>query len=169
MKNIVLTGFMGTGKSVVGRILSEKLSYTFIDSDSLIEEEQQESITEIFKKYGEAAFRDIEAEIISRLSALEKAVISTGGGAVLRKSNIENLRKKGVIVCLTAKAETILSRVENSDERPLLQTDNQLEKIRELLIIREPYYKNADLSIETDGKNPEEIAAEILENLAEKI
>jgi shikimate kinase len=160
---------MGTGKSAVGKILAEKLSYTLIDLDSLIEKEQKMSITEIFSKYGEAAFRDIEAELISRLSDLEKVVISTGGGAVLRKSNIENLRKNGVIICLTAKAETIISRVENSDERPLLKVDNPLQKIRELLIIREPYYKNADISIQTDGKNPEEIAAEILENLTGKI
>lgn len=169
MKNIVLTGFMGTGKSAVGKILSEELSFTPIDSDSIIEKEQQTSIADIFRDYGEAVFRDIEEEVISRLSDLENVIIATGGGVVLRKVNMDKLRKKGVIVCLTAEAETILKRVENDGERPLLQTDNPLQKIKELLIIREPYYKNADIFINTEGKSPEDIAAEILNNLTGKI
>lgn len=165
MKNIVLTGFMGTGKSEVGRILSEKLSCSMFDSDSLIEKEQRMSITDIFRKHGEAVFRDIESEVISRLSDMENVVIATGGGAVLRKSNIDKLRKNGVIVCLTAKAETILERVKNNNERPLLQVENPLEKVMELLTIREPYYKNADILVDTEGKSPEEIAEEILRKL----
>ncbi len=162
MKNLVLTGFMGTGKSEVGRILSEKLLYTLIDSDSMIEKEQNMSITDIFRLHGEEAFRDIESDVISRLSKLENVVISTGGGAVLRESNLDTLREKGLIVCLTAEAETIFKRVENNQDRPLLQVDNPLQKIRELLLIREPYYKNADIIINTEGKSPEDIAFEIL-------
>lgn len=160
---------MGTGKSAVGRILSEKLSFTMIDSDSVVEREQQASIADIFKERGEAAFRDIEADVIRRLSELENVVIATGGGVVLRKSNIDNLRKKGVIVCLTAKAETILRRVENTNERPLLQTDNPLQKIKELLNIREPHYKNADIFIDTEGKRPEDVATEILKIIASNV
>lgn len=165
MKNIVLTGFMGTGKSAVGRILSKELTYAFIDSDCEIEKEQKMSITEIFKNYGEAKFRDIESDIIKRLSEMEGVVISTGGGVVLRESNIENLRKKGVIVCLTASAETILKRVKQSNDRPLLQVDNPLQRIKELLTSREQCYRNADITISTEGKSSKEIASEILEKL----
>lgn len=165
MKNIVLTGFMGTGKSGVGRILAKKLSYILIDSDAEIEKEQKMSITDIFKQHGEAIFRDIESDIIKRLSDMENVVISTGGGAVLRESNIENLRKKGVIVCLTASPETILRRVEHSNERPLLHVDNPLQKIKELLNSREQYYRNADITISTEGKGLREIASEVLEKV----
>lgn len=165
MKNIVLTGFMGTGKSGVGKILSKKLSYILIDSDTEIEKEQKMSITDIFRQHGEAIFRDIESDIIKRLSEMENVVISTGGGVVLRESNIENLRKKGVIVCLTASAETILRRVEHSNDRPLLQVDNPLQKIKELLNSREQYYRNADITISTEGKSLKEIASEILGKL----
>lgn len=165
MKNIVLTGFMGTGKSGIGRILSKKLSYTLIDSDAEIEKEQKMSITDIFRQHGEATFRDIESDVIKRLSEMANVVISTGGGVVLRESNIENLRKNGVIVCLTASAETILRRVEHSNDRPLLQVDNPLQKIKEMLSSREQYYRNADITISTEGKSPKEIASEILEKL----
>lgn len=165
MKNIVLTGFMGTGKSGVGKILSKELSYILIDSDAEIEKEQKMSITDIFRQHGEAIFRDIESDIIKRLSEMENVVISTGGGVVLRESNIENLRKKGVIVCLTASAETILRRVEHSNDRPLLQVDNPLQKIKELLNSREQYYRNADITISTEGKSLKEIASEILGKL----
>ncbi len=165
MKNIVLTGFMGTGKSEVGRILAEKLYFDFIDSDSELEREQKMSITEIFKNYGETFFRDIESNMIERLSEMEGVVISTGGGVVLRENNIENLKKKGVIVCLTASAETILRRVQQSNNRPLLQVDNPLQKIKELLSSREQYYRNADITISTEGKSAKEIASEILRKL----
>ncbi len=165
MKNIVLTGFMGTGKTKVGKILSDMLSYRLIDSDSIIEKEQKMSITDIFKEYGEPAFRDIEAHIIKRLSEMENVVISTGGGVVLRESNIENLRKNGVIVCLTASAEAILKRIEKNTDRPLLQVEDPLNRINELLKSREQFYRNADIIINTEGKSPQEIAEEIIEKV----
>jgi len=165
LKNIVLTGFMGTGKTKVGKILSDMLSYRLIDSDSIIEKEQKMSITDIFKEYGEPAFRDIEAHIIKRLSEMENVVISTGGGVVLRESNIENLRKNGVIVCLTASAEAILKRIEKNTDRPLLQVEDPLNRINELLKSREQFYRNADIIINTEGKSPQEIAEEIIEKV----
>lgn len=162
MKNIVLTGFMGTGKTQVGRILSQRLGYKLMDVDDNIEREQKMKITEIFKNYGEPAFRDMESAVIKRLSEMDRAVISTGGGAVLRQENMDNLRKKGVIVCLTASPETILKRTGNNNDRPLLRVENPLQKIKELLQIRTPYYEKADIMIDTNGKSPFEVADEII-------
>lgn len=162
MKNIVLTGFMGTGKTEVGRILSRKLGYSLVDADAEIEKEQGMTITAIFKQYGEPKFRDIESNVIKRLSEMKNAIISTGGGAVLRQENMDNLRKNGVIVCLTASPETILKRTSNNNDRPLLQVENPLQKIRELLEFRRPYYEKADIMIDTEGKSPLEVAEEII-------
>lgn len=165
MKNIVLTGFMGTGKSEVGRILAQKLGYTLVDADSEIEKEQGMTIKEIFKQYGEPRFREIEADMIKRLSEIERSIISTGGGAVLRQENMDNLRRKGVIVCLTASPETILKRTSNNNDRPLLQVENPLQKIKELLEFRRPYYERADVMIDTENKTPLEVADEIIEKV----
>ena len=162
MKNIVLTGFMGTGKTQVGKILSQRLGYKLVDVDDNIEREQKLKITEIFKNYGEPAFRDIESAEIKRLSEIDKAVISTGGGAVLRQENMDNLRKKGVIICLTASPQTILKRTDSNNDRPLLQVENPLQKIKDLLQIRTPYYEKADIIIDTEGKSPVEVAEEII-------
>lgn len=163
MKNIVLTGFMGTGKTEVGRILSLKLGYSLVDADTEIEKEQGITITEIFKQYGEIKFREIESDVIKRLSELENTVISTGGGAVLRQENMDNLRKNGIVICLTASPETILKRTSNNNDRPLLQVENPLQKIKELLEFRRPYYEKADIMIDTEGKSPLQVAEEIIE------
>ncbi|HAK88377.1 MAG TPA: shikimate kinase [Nitrospiraceae bacterium] len=165
MKNIVLTGFMGTGKTEVGRILAQKLGYTLVDADTEIEKEQKTTITEIFKQYGEPKFREIESGVIKRLSEMEKAVISTGGGAVLKQENMDNLRKRGVIFCLTASPETILERTSINNDRPLLQVENPLQKIKELLEFRRPYYEKADIMIDTEDKSPMEVAEEIIEKV----
>jgi shikimate kinase len=165
MKNIVLIGFMGTGKTEVGRILSRKLGYVLVDADTEIEKEQGITITEIFKQYGEPKFREIESNVIKRLSEIKNAVISTGGGAVLRQENMDNLRKNGVIICLTASSETILKRTGNNNDRPLLQVDNPLQKIKELLEFRRPYYEKADIMIDTEGKSPLQVAEEIIEKV----
>ncbi|MBI3592190.1 MAG: shikimate kinase [Nitrospirae bacterium] len=163
MKNIVLTGFMGTGKTEVGRILSQRLGYMLIDVDSEIEREQKLAITEIFRRFGEPEFRDMESDAIRRLSEMENLVISTGGGAVLRQENMDNLREKGVIVCLAASPETILKRTCSNNDRPLLQVDNPLQKIKELLDFRRPYYEKADIMVDTEEKTPLEVAEEIME------
>lgn len=162
MKNIVLTGFMGTGKTEVGRILSRKLGYLLVDADTEIEKEQGMTITEIFKQYGEPKFRDIESNVIKRLSEMKNAIISTGGGAVLRQENMDNLRKNGIIVCLTASPKTILKRTSNNNDRPLLQVESPLQKIKELLEFRRPYYEKADIMIDTEGKSPLQVAEEII-------
>lgn len=165
MKNIVLTGFMGTGKTEVGKILSRKLGYVLVDVDTEIEKEQGITITEIFRQCGEPRFREIEADVIKRLSEIKNAVISTGGGAVLRQENIDNLRKNGIIICLTASEETILKRTSNNNDRPLLQVENPLQKIKELLDFRKPYYEKADIMIDTEDKTPIQVAEEIIKRV----
>ena len=165
MRNIVLTGFMGTGKTEVGRLLSEKLGYTLIDVDGEIEKEQGMTITEIFRQHGEPRFRDIESAAIKRLSDLERAVISTGGGAVLRQENMDSLREKGVIVCLTATPGTIVKRTSGNNDRPLLQVENPIKKIEELLEFRKPYYEKADIMVDTENKKPYEVAEEIVKRI----
>lgn len=167
MKNIVLTGFMGTGKTVVSKIISKKLGYKLIDIDSIIEKEQNMTITDIFKHFGETKFREIESDVIKRISDIENAVISTGGGAVLKEENLNNLKKRGIIFCLSATPETILKRTINNNTRPLLQVENPLEKIKELLNIRRPFYEKADFIIDTENRSPFEIADEIIKKIKE--
>ncbi len=167
MKNIVLTGFMGTGKSEVGRKLAERLGMTLVELDAEIEKAEGMTIKEIFSRFGESYFRDRETETVKRFEDRENIVISTGGGVVMREENMESLRKKGVIVCLTATPETVLSRTGGSDERPLLNVEDPLEKIRELLESRRPFYERADIVIETDSLTPAEVAEEIIEKMKE--
>jgi shikimate kinase len=163
MKNIVLTGFMGAGKTAVGRELSRILGWKLIDLDDEIVKARNMTVSEIFSKMGEPAFRDIETEMIREISKKRNVIISTGGGAVLRQENTDLLREHGVIVCLWATPETVLSRTRGNNERPLLQTGDPLGRIKELLEFRRPFYEKADVVIETDQKTPFHIAKEILE------
>lgn len=163
MKNIVLTGFMGTGKTAAGRELSAMLGMKLIDIDAEIERSQKMTINDIFKNYGEGRFREIESEIIKRFSEKKNIIISTGGGAILKKVNMDNLRKNGIIFCLSASPQAILERTRTSEDRPLLKVADPLAKIRELLDHRRPFYEEAGTRIETEGKTPMQIAEEIAE------
>ena len=163
MKNIVLTGFMGTGKTTIGRALAKKLQMRLVDIDEEIEKEQKMSINDIFSRHGEPHFRDIETAMIQELSRDKNIIISTGGGAVLRDENMEALKENGIIFCLNATAETILERTGRSKDRPLLKVENPKEKINELLAYRRPFYERAGIMIETDGKTPLEVMQEIME------
>lgn len=165
MKNIVLTGFMGTGKTEVGKELSRLLDMKLIDVDTEIEKSRKLTINDIFKKFGEPRFREIETEMIKNLSEKKNIIISTGGGAVLKQENTDALRKNGVIVCLTASPETILKRTSRNSDRPLLQVGNPFKKIKELLNFRTPFYEKADIMIDTEGKAPLHIAEEIIERV----
>lgn len=162
-KNIVLTGFMGSGKTAVGRLLAERLGMAFVDVDTEIELAQGMSIPEIFGRFGEPRFRAIETEMIRRISGRKNAIISTGGGAVLREENMEALRENGIIFCLSAEPETILERTKGDDNRPLLKVDDPMAKIKELLVFRRPFYEKAGTMIVTDGRSPSEVADEIIE------
>lgn len=162
-RNIVLTGFMGTGKTAVGRELAASLRRELIDIDAEIEKSQGMTISEIFSRFGEPGFRDIEAETIRTIASTQSScVISTGGGAVIRQENIDALKQNGVIVCLTAEPETILKRTAGNKDRPLLQVKDPLTRIREMLDFRMKYYEKADIMIDTDDKSPLQIAGEIM-------
>jgi shikimate kinase len=168
MKNIVLTGFMGTGKTAVGRELARLLNMKLVDVDTEIENSRQTTINEIFKQFGELRFREIEIEMIRKLSQRKDVIISTGGGAVLRQENVDVLRDQGIIICLMAMPETILKRTLHSSHRPLLQVEDPFGKIKELLDFRRPFYEKADIMIDTDDKTPRQIAEEIIEKLKDK-
>ncbi|MCS7215593.1 MAG: shikimate kinase [Thermodesulfovibrio sp.] len=160
--NIILIGFMGTGKSTVGKLVSEKLRYIFIDIDELIEKTVGMKISEIFKRFGEARFRDIETEMIKLLIKKRGQVISTGGGVVLREENMLNLKKSGILFCLKANENTIFERIKNCKNRPLIQVENPQERIKKLMDERRPFYEQADFVIDTNGLSPEEVAITII-------
>jgi shikimate kinase len=165
MKNIVLTGFMGAGKSVVGRKLAERLEMNVVDTDAVIEEESGMNISEIFRRFGEAHFRELESEAVRKVSTLKDHVIITGGGVALNKDNIENLRKKGVIVHLHAEPEVIYKRVKDEIHRPLLQIEDPLKKIKELLEQRAPFYANSNIEVDTSKLSVDEVVEEILNEI----
>jgi shikimate kinase len=126
------------------------------------------TINEIFQQLGEPRFREIESEIIKQVSENKNVIISTGGGAVLKQENTDALREHGVIVYLTAGPETILKRTRRTMDRPLLRVENPLERIKELLELREPFYGKADIMIDTENKTPLRIAEEIIERMKEE-
>ncbi len=165
MKNIVLIGFMGCGKTVVASQLARILGMKVIDVDTEIEKSAEMTINEIFKQFGEPRFREIETETIKQVSENNNVIISTGGGAVLKQENMDAMRGKGVIVCLNAAPETILERTKSTRDRPLLIVEKPLERIKKLLEFRKPFYEKADIMIDTESKTPLEIAEEIIERI----
>lgn len=166
VKNIILTGFMGSGKTEVGKRLAKRLGYTFIDTDLLIEEKTGKSISEIFSRDGEPFFRATETLVLEELSGVKEHVISTGGGIVTRKENILHLKKIGLIIWLKASPETIFNRVSTETHRPLLKVDNPLEQIISLMSEREQSYSSADLTIDTDRLEINEIVDIIMKQVA---
>lgn len=160
--NIILTGFMGTGKSSTGRLLARKLGYEFIDTDQLIQTRQQLSIPEIFAEQGEEAFRRMEAEAAAELATREGLVIATGGRLMLDADNAATLGNSGIIFCLTADIEELILRLSSETarkRRPLLQNcDNLSAYVRKLLAERSPAYQHFQ-QIDTTGKKPYQIAA----------
>ncbi len=171
-RNIALTGFMGTGKTVVARTLGSLTGYTVVDVDTEVELEAGRSIKDIFNSDGEGIFRDMESAAIERISRGRGQVISTGGGAVLRARNIEALRSGGgVVVNLRATAEEVHERIchdGHAENRPLLQADDPLARIRELMSQREEYYRNADIVVDTGGSSVMQVARKILESVGWK-
>ena len=162
MKNIVLIGFMGSGKSTVGQELASRLDLDFVDSDQLLVEKAGQQIPEIFAEYGEAHFRRLEKEVVAELAEEEGLVIATGGGVVLASDNVERLRKQGSLVLLQAEPEVILDRVKDSD-RPLLDVADPLAEIKKLLSARESYYQAAaDYVIDTSQLEVEEVVEKIV-------
>ena len=160
--NIVLVGFMGTGKSTVGRVIAQKLGFHFIDTDDVIEQTSKAKISDIFAEHGEDYFRDLESQAVKSVVLMKNQVVATGGGVVLRSSNIDLLRTGGPIFCLNATPKAIWDRVRSSRSRPLLRGPEPLKKIETLLDKRAPYYALADHQIETTGVSVDRVADEII-------
>jgi len=149
--NIALIGFMGTGKTDVGRLLAKKLGKDFIEVDGLIEQRAGKSIPEIFQQDGEIAFRELEIEATREAAEKKNAVIACGGGVVLNQINVDRLREHGVIIYLTASPEVILKRTSSDiDERPLLVAKDKASQVEKLLNFRRPFYERAaDMTVNT--------------------
>lgn len=149
--NIVLIGFMGSGKSTVGKQLSKLLGYTFVDTDLYIEQKENMTVSEIFAKHGEAYFRTLETEVAEVLSHKERLVIATGGGMILNKKNAQTLRSNALSVWLKVSPETVLERLKNDTSRPLLNHPNKTKAIEELLLQRNAMYNAAcDVNVNAD-------------------
>ena len=161
MPNIILVGFMGTGKTVVGQELLRMLDMPLIDIDDVIEEDSGMIISDIFAQCGEPHFRDVESAAVKKVSRLDRYVISAGGGVVIREENVHELKTNGIVFCLSAAPEVIWERISSETHRPLLQTENPMRRIRELLAARAPYYARADYTIDTSEKTVSDIATEI--------
>jgi shikimate kinase len=160
-KNIILTGFMGVGKTSVGTRLARDLGFSFVDTDELIEEDQKTTITELFSTFGEPYFREVETRVLGQVLAGENQVVSTGGGAVIRDQNRALFRERGITICLTARPEVVYDRIRHETHRPLLQVPDPLGRVRELLSAREPFYRQADLVIDTSDLTVDGVLAEI--------
>ena len=159
--NLILTGFMGTGKSSVGRLLARRLKRPFVDTDKEIEKRVRRKIKDIFAEEGEAAFRALERRCVEEWLPEAGAVVATGGGILTSPGISEALRSRGVVVTLFASPETIFARTRGGS-RPLLETEDPLAKIRALLAARERDYLNAGIGVLTDGRTMPELAAGIL-------
>jgi shikimate kinase len=161
IRNVALIGFMGTGKTSVGRALAELLGFRFVDTDELIEAQARKRIVDIFAQDGEAAFRQLEETVVADLTGSEGLMIATGGGLPTRQSNLDALKTHALIVCLWASPEKILDRVGTQSHRPLLNVPDPLARIRELLEERTPFYKQADVMITTEGRPIREVAQQV--------
>lgn len=163
-KNIFLIGFMGSGKSTIARLLAKETGKELIEMDETIEKEAGCSINRIFEAHGEVHFRNLESELVARISNKGGAVVSCGGGAVLREENVVNMRKNGTIVYLSATPETIYKRVRNSTHRPLLNGNMNVEYITQLMEKRLPIYEAAaDEVVVVDDREKSQIVEKILE------
>lgn len=166
MKNIFLIGFMGTGKSTVARYMKQKYHMEIIEMDEQIETQEGMSISEIFRVYGEAYFRNLETELLAQIQTKKNRIVSCGGGVVLREENVQKMKTCGRVVLLTASPQTILKRVKNSRRRPLLEGKKNVEDIQKLMEERrEKYEMAADICICVDGKNSEDVCDEMIRRI----
>jgi shikimate kinase len=160
--NIALIGFMGTGKTSVGRLAAEQLHFDYLDTDELIQTQTGRTITDIFNRDGEPAFRALEQKVVEQLAARVRTVISTGGGLPVHPGNLASLRQHALVVSLWSAPDKIWERVRHQNHRPLLLGENPQAKIRELLAAREPFYKQADVLLNTDLRSVREVAQQVI-------
>ncbi|NMA01351.1 MAG: shikimate kinase [Clostridia bacterium] len=168
-ENIILIGFMGTGKTAVGKRLASILNMDFYDTDQEIEKVTGMSINKLFQKHGEIRLKSEEALIVKKLRKLKNSIIATGGGMVLDRNNIETLKQTGTLICLTADPEVIYERVKRRNTRPLLRKGDDLHSnIINLMQEREEFYRSADKTIDTSNLDFDEIINEILKFIKNK-
>lgn len=167
IENVILVGFMGTGKTTVGKLLAQQLNKRFVDMDSIIEERAGKSIGQIFEEYGEPRFREMERALVQELAAKTGMVIATGGGIVLNPDNIGDFSRSGKVICLLASETEIMRRVSASTARPLLGKDDKLRSINNLMEKRRPLYESIPDRVNTSGLTPQEVAEIIMLMLAE--
>lgn len=160
--NLVLSGFMGSGKTAVGRIAARLLHFKFVDTDSLIVQRAGRTIAEIFAAAGEAAFRALEKQVLVELAQSRQTVIATGGGMTANEENLKSLKRHALVVCLWATPEGIWQRVKGRQGRPLLQTANPRQSIQDLLAVRAPFYRQADVLIHTEFRSQYEVARQVI-------
>ena len=166
MNNIYLVGFMGAGKSAVSRELHQKLGWKTLDTDQLIVEQEGIEISDIFAKKGEGYFRQVERDVVKKLTNESHLVVACGGGVATKEENQAEIKKGGTVVLLSASPETILERVSRNNKRPLLEGKKTVEDIQKFLDERQPFYeKVADITVNVDGKTLEAIAEEILSHI----
>ncbi|SDG45038.1 shikimate kinase [Selenomonas sp. WCT3] len=168
MKNVILIGFMGTGKTSTGKMLASKLGCAFIDMDQKIEEEAGRRIPEIFAQQGEEHFRQLERELVERLSARRNAVISTGGGTVKNPANVAAFKKSGIIICLSASVDAVLERTKRHGTRPVLDQADQGDRrkaVESLMEERKTLYQQADFTIDTSDLSPLQVVENIVRYL----
>jgi shikimate kinase len=163
-ENIVLVGFMGSGKSTVGRMLARQLRFRFLDTDKLVEESARMSIPEIFEKHGEADFRKREIAALESLRGMNRHILATGGGIVTVPGNVELLRSLGLVVLLKADPDEIYRRVSRNSERPLLQVEDPRKRVLDLMAVRQPLYESAaHFQVDSTRLRHEDVTAKILE------
>jgi len=160
--NLALIGFMGTGKSSVGRLVASTLHFTYLDTDDVIEARAGATIADIFKHQGEATFRTMENRIVEELRRRDKTVISTGGGLPVNEQNMASLKTHALTICLWASPEKILQRVRDQTHRPLLNEPDPLGRIRQLLAEREKFYRQADVLLNTEFRSLREVAQQVI-------
>jgi len=159
---LILTGFMGSGKSSVGRVLAERLDCPFVDLDAEIVAAVGRSINDIFAHDGEQAFRSLESACLERVLGDGRSVIATGGGVVMADHNRSCMRNRGIVVNLVVSLPQVLKRLHGAADRPLFAGSNAPNSVKLLMDGREQFYADADIRIDTDGKSVEDVAAEIL-------
>jgi len=160
--NLALIGFMGTGKSCVGRMAASLLHFTYLDTDQVIEARAGKPIKVIFEQDGEPVFRDWERRVVEELTTRVKTVISTGGGLPVHGENLTSLKAHALVVCLWASPDTIYERVRDHSHRPLLNEPDPKDKIRHLLAEREPFYRQADVLVNTEMRSVREVAMQVI-------
>ena len=159
--NIALVGFMGTGKTSVGRALATMLRFDFWDTDDLVERRAGKSISAIFADDGEPAFRKLECEVLEAVGAMQRAVIATGGGLITHSDNLARLKACALVACLWASPDAIWNRVRQQSHRPLLNTHDPVHRIRELLNQRQGFYRQADILINAEVRSIRQVAQQI--------